>query len=168
MGRAEVLQGVRLEGLLDRKRNAHPTNEAASLHRHQPAQGSRQGVRVPSNLPIDGHSFRRVEVLTGTPRRRWWSAAEKATLVAESLAPGAVTSAIALSYGLHRNQLYGWRREFRSAAVADAGAPTGEFVPIVAENRTGSVAAAILRLAARSCVSSRVSSLRFSARCSAC
>jgi hypothetical protein len=25
---------------------------------------------MPSNLPIDGHNFRRVEVLTGTPRRR--------------------------------------------------------------------------------------------------
>jgi transposase-like protein len=30
-------------------------------------------------------------------------------IVAESLAPGAVTSEIALRY--HRNQLYGWRRE---------------------------------------------------------
>src|SRR5215813_2138781 len=49
------------------------------------------GDRVPSNLPIDGHSFRRVEVLTGTPRRRRWSAAEKAAIVAESQAPGAQT-----------------------------------------------------------------------------
>jgi transposase-like protein len=57
---------------------------------------------VPSNLPIDGHSFRRVEVLTGTPRRRRWSAAEKAAIVAESQAPGAQTSEIALRYGLHR------------------------------------------------------------------
>jgi transposase len=64
---------------------------------------------VPSNLPIDGHSFRRVEVLTGTPRRRRWSAAEKAAIVAESLAPGAVTSAVALRHELHRNQLYGQR-----------------------------------------------------------
>jgi transposase len=38
--------------------------------------------------------------------------AEKVAIVAESLAPGAVTSAIALRYGLHRNQLYDWRREF--------------------------------------------------------
>ena len=44
---------------------------------------------MPSNLPIDGHSFRRVEVLTGTPRRRRWSAAEKVAIVAESQAPGA-------------------------------------------------------------------------------
>jgi transposase len=84
-----------------------------------------------------------VEVLTGTPRRRRWSAAEKASIVAESLAPGAVTSAVALRYGLHRNQLYSWRREFRSAAVADAGVPSAEFVPIVAERRTGCGAAAI-------------------------
>jgi transposase-like protein len=77
------------------------------------------GVGVPSNLPIDGHSFRRVEVLTGTPRRRRWGAAAKAAIVAESLAPGAVTSEIGLRHGLHRNQLYGWRREYRSAAVAD-------------------------------------------------
>jgi transposase len=41
-----------------------------------------------------------VEVLTGTPRRRRWSAAEKAAIVAESQAPGAQTSEIALSYGL--------------------------------------------------------------------
>src|SRR5215831_18161748 len=78
------------------------------------------GDRVPSNLPIDGHSFRRVEVLTGTPRRRRWRDAEKAAIVAESLASGAKTSEIALRYGLHRNQLYDWRRQFRSAGVADA------------------------------------------------
>jgi transposase len=98
---------------------------------------------VPSNLPIDGHSFRRVEILSGTPRRRRWSTAEKVTIVAESLAPGAVTSEIALRYGLHRNQLYGWRREFRAATAADVGAVGSDFVPIVAENRVGSNTAAI-------------------------
>jgi transposase len=53
-------------------------------------------------LPIDGHSFRRVEVLTGTPRRRRWSAEAKSAIVAESMAPGAVASVIALRHGLHR------------------------------------------------------------------
>ncbi len=98
---------------------------------------------MPSNLPNDGHSFRRVEILSGTPRRRRWSTAEKVAIVAESLAPGAVTSAIALRYGLHRNQLYGWRREFRAAAAADVGAVGSDFVPIVVENRVGSNTAAI-------------------------
>ena len=98
---------------------------------------------MPSNLPIDGHSFRRVEVLTGTPRRRRWSDAEKAAIVAESLAPGAVTSAVALRHGLHRNQLYDWRREFRSAAAGEVGLPGSDFVPVVAESHSGSGAAAI-------------------------
>jgi transposase len=98
---------------------------------------------LPSNLPIDGHSFRRVEVLTGTPRRRRWSAAEKAAIVAESLAPGAVTSTVALRHGLHRNQLYMWRRELRSGALANRGIAMPDFVPIVPERRSASGAAAI-------------------------
>jgi transposase len=98
---------------------------------------------LPSNLPIDGHSFRRVEVLTGTPRRRRWSAAEKAAIVAESLAPGAVASTVALRHGLHRNQLYMWRRQVRSGALASSGVALPDFVPIVAESRAASRTAAI-------------------------
>jgi transposase len=94
---------------------------------------------VLSNLPIDGHSFRRVEVLTGTPRRRRWSNAEKAAIVAESQAPGAQASEIALRYGLHRNQLYGWRREFGAMAnaIAEAGTHGPDFVPVVADASSG-------------------------------
>ncbi len=99
---------------------------------------------MPSNLPIDGHSFRRVEVLTGTPRRRRWTDEEKVAIVAESQAPGAQASEIALRYGLHRNQLYGWRREFGSAADANAMAEAGtrglDFVPVVADGGSGAAA----------------------------
>jgi transposase len=102
-----------------------------------------QGDHVPNNLPIDGRSFRRVEVLTGTPRRRHWSDAEKAAIVAESLEPGARTSEIASRHGLHRNQLYDWRRQFRSAAVADAGLVASDFVPVVAENPASSGTTAV-------------------------
>jgi len=124
---------------------------------------------VPSNLPIDGHSFRRVEVLTGTPRRRRWSDAEKAAIVAESLAPGARTSEIALRHGLHRNQLYDWRRQFRSAAVADAGLVASDFVPVVAENQGGSGATAVeIEIGGATLRVGRGSSLVFSARCCAC
>jgi transposase len=118
---------------------------------------------LPGNLPIDGDSFRRVEVLTGAPRWRRWSAAEKAAIVAESWRPGAVASTVALRHGLHRNQLYMWRRdmwrrdmwrrdmwrrdmwrrELRSGALANAGAALPDFVPIVAENRSVSRIAAI-------------------------
>ena len=99
---------------------------------------------MPSNLSIDGHSFRRVEVLTGTPRRRRWSAAEKAAIVAESQVPGAQTSEIALRYGLHRNQLYDWRREFGRVAagnvIAEADAQGLDFIPVVADAGSGSAA----------------------------
>ena len=73
-----------------------------------------------------------MEVLTGAPRRRRWSTAEKEAIVAKSLAPGAVTSEIALRYGLHRNQLYGWRRELRAADLEAAG--RGE-VQVVGDQR---------------------------------
>ena len=98
---------------------------------------------LPSNLPIDGHSFRRIEVLTGTPRRRRWSTAEKAAIVAESLAPGAVASTVALRHGLHRNQLYMWRRELRSGALGNTGTLGLDFVPVVAERRSASGTGAI-------------------------
>jgi transposase len=48
-----------------------------------------------------------------------------------------------LRHGLHRNQLYAWRRELRAEAVAVAGVAMPEFVPIVAEHRADAGAAAI-------------------------
>jgi transposase len=70
--------------------------------------------------------------------------AEKAAIVAESQAPGAQTSEIALRYGLHRNQLYDWRREFGTVAVgkaiAEADAQGPDFIPVVADAGSGSAA----------------------------
>ena len=83
--------------------------------------------RLPSNLPIDGHRSFRAEVLDGPERRRRWTAEEKARIVAESFGPGAVASAVARQYGLHRNQLYAWRRELRGEAV-EAGIA---FAPVI-------------------------------------
>jgi transposase len=67
-------------------------------------------------------------------RRRRWSWKEKTHIVAESLAPGAVASAIARRYGLHRNQLYAWRKEVRETAddaTATVGSAPLDFVPVV-------------------------------------
>jgi transposase len=87
--------------------------------------------------------LRRVEVLRGTPRRRRWSAAATAAIVAESLAPGAVASTVALRHGLHRNQLYTWRGALRCGTLANAGVPMPDFVPLVSESRAVSRTAAI-------------------------
>ena len=94
--------------------------------------------RCPSNLPINGHGFQRVEVVTGPERRRRWSCAEKARIVAETLAPDAVASSIALRYGVHRNQPYAWRKELRAAAdeAARAGVAPLDFVPAVVTEET--------------------------------
>jgi len=89
----------------------------------------------PSNLPIDGQSFRRVEILTGTPRRRRWSAEEKAAVVAASLAPDAVARQVALRHGVHPNQLYAWRRELAPVDGRD-GQGSG-FVPVAVTRSSG-------------------------------
>jgi transposase-like protein len=47
-----------------------------------------------------------------------------------------------LRYGLHRNQLYGWRREFgaEANAVAEVGTHGPDFVPVVADAGSGAAA----------------------------
>ena len=67
-----------------------------------------------------------VEVITSVQRRRRWTAAEKERLVAASLEPGAVASAVAREAGIHVSQLFGWRRQLcggRQAFAAVRVAP---------------------------------------------
>ena len=61
--------------------------------------------------------FRRIELLTGPARRRRWSEVEKARIVAETLVPGAVVSAIARRWQVCPQQVFGWRRAARSGDV---------------------------------------------------
>ena len=53
----------------------------------------------------------RFEVITGPERRRRWSAEQKRTIVAESLAPGAVVTEIARRADIGPGQIYRWRRQ---------------------------------------------------------
>jgi transposase len=81
------------------------------------------------NYTTEVDTFRRVEVISGVARRRRWPRSEKVRIVAESYAPGASATAVAVRHGLHRNQIFAWRRQFRSQAVLiDRAAP--EFVPL--------------------------------------
>src|SRR5215813_6349957 len=59
-------------------------------------------------------SVRRIELITGTGRRRQWSDDDKARIVVESLRPGANVSEVARRHGLSPQQLFGWRREARA------------------------------------------------------
>ena len=90
--------------------------------------------RSQNSLPITEHVWRRGDILTGPERRRRWSLEEKARIVAESLAPGAVAGLVARRYNIHPNQLYGWRRELRLAGMATVAAATVQnpgFVPVM-------------------------------------
>jgi transposase len=61
---------------------------------------------------------RRIEVLSGSERRRRWSDETKIAMVAEALVPGAVVSEIARRHDVVPSQLFGWMRRFRDAATA--------------------------------------------------
>ena len=74
--------------------------------------------------------LRRVEVITGTARRRTWSAHEKARIVAESFEPGANVSEVARRHGVNRGQLFTWRRQAMRSGSVDAGANAPTFVPV--------------------------------------
>jgi transposase len=72
--------------------------------------------------------MRRIELITGTGRRRRWSADDKARIVVESLKPDASVSEVARRHGLSPQQLFGWRRQARHA-VGSAPAGRGSLEP---------------------------------------
>jgi transposase len=56
--------------------------------------------------------------------------------VAESYAPGVSATAVAVRHGLHRNQIFAWRRQFRHrTALLDHTVP--EFVPVALASQIG-------------------------------
>lgn len=71
-----------------------------------------------TELLLKSEPVRRLEVFTGTGRRRTWSADQKARIVAESHADGEKVSAVARRHGLTPQQLFAWRR-----AARQQGAP---------------------------------------------
>jgi len=87
--------------------------------------------------------YRRIEVLTGPGRRRQWSTAEKARIVAESFEPGRRVAEVARRWQICPQQLFGWRRAARLAGtVLVGGAEAGDvpaFVPIVATEAKAAV-----------------------------
>jgi transposase len=73
---------------------------------------------------------RRLEILTGADHRRSWSAEQKASIVAESVAGGEPVSAVARRHGLAASQLYAWRRQ--ACAGSAAARPMGFASVVVA------------------------------------
>ena len=64
--------------------------------------------------------MRRLEVITGTGRRRRFSEDFKAGIVEETLVPGAVVSEVARRHGLTPQQVFTWRRQARQPIASEA------------------------------------------------
>lgn len=69
--------------------------------------------------------YQRIEVITGTPRRRRYTEEQKAAAVMDSMAPGASIAEVARQHGICRSLLFRWRQ------LAQASAPA--FVPVILE-----------------------------------
>ena len=69
--------------------------------------------------------YRRIELITGTARRRRWTHEEKAAIVAESTRPGVNVAEVARRFGVNRWLLQTWRRK----AIGEASV----FVPLRVE-----------------------------------
>ena len=61
-------------------------------------------------------AVRRLEVITGAGGRRRWSADEKARILEEATAPGAVVSEVARRNGMSPQHLFTWLRQARREA----------------------------------------------------
>src|SRR5260370_39948296 len=68
-----------------------------------------------------------VTVLSGPDRRRRWASSEKASIVEESLRPGAVVTAVAQRHDVHPNLLHHWRRQAKRALEGRQGL---KFLPV--------------------------------------
>src|SRR5260370_32052614 len=85
-----------------------------------------------------------VEVITSVERRRRWSREEKLRIVAESAQPSRTTSQVARDHGIAPGQLFIWRRQLLSEAIANGVVGDG-FAAV--ENAEGRLAAAAPGLA---------------------
>jgi transposase len=88
-------------------------------------------------LEPEAASVHRLEVISGTGRRRRFSDEFRARVIEETLAPDAVVSQIARRHGLTPQQVFTWRRQARDASRQNA-ANAALFVPAVMDERPAS------------------------------
>ena len=75
----------------------------------------------------------RVEIHAGLGRRRRWTAAQKALVVAESFAPGAVASDVARRHEISPQHLFQWRRAARRGGLVLPISESVGFAPVILE-----------------------------------
>jgi transposase len=62
--------------------------------------------------------YQRIEVITGTVRRRHWSTEQKLRIIEESFEPGETVSSVARRNGVAPNLLFRWRRLLSEGGAA--------------------------------------------------
>ena len=65
--------------------------------------------------------YRRIELITGTARRRRWATEQKLQIIEESFEPGETVSSVARRRGVAPNLLYRWRRLMSEGGAAAVG-----------------------------------------------
>ncbi len=71
----------------------------------------------------------RVEILGAVERRRRWTFADKARMVAETFEPGVSVCAVARRHGIAQGLLFAWRRQAREGRLGGSE-PAPLFVPV--------------------------------------
>lgn len=65
--------------------------------------------------------YRRIELITGEARRRYWTTEQKLQIIEESFLPGETVSSVARRRGVAPNLLYRWRRLLTEGGAAAVG-----------------------------------------------
>ena len=65
--------------------------------------------------------YRRIEVITGTARRRSWPLEQKIAIIEETYEAGNSVSSVARRYGVAPNLLYRWRRLMKEGGAVAVG-----------------------------------------------
>lgn len=112
------------------------------------ATDSRKDGDKDRHMPVHnggGDTLRRIEVITGTGRRRRWDAETKARIVAESFVAGCGVSEVARRHDISPSLLFLWRRQAAAAVTKKTeslvrGEPA--FVPMMlaGDDRTAAAA----------------------------
>lgn len=88
-------------------------------------------ISEPMHMSKRSAAVQRIEVFTGSGRRRSWTAEEKAEIVAESDAEGDTVCSVARRHGLTPQQLFTWRRQARQLVSPKPVGDVPLFVPAV-------------------------------------
>ncbi len=70
---------------------------------------------------VSNEEYQRIEVITGSMRRRRWSTEQKLRIIEESYEPGTTVSEVARRHGVAANLLFRWRKLLTDGGAAAVG-----------------------------------------------